>query len=279
VEKLNHQPTICVRSVIRGKSPALERWLPDFVIHYLERILHQDEVNWLLDTYGHLPPPLLAKAVLEHLEITATPHGLEIIPDNGRYVFVSNHPMGGLDGLVLIYILGTHFKQLKVLLNDLLAHMKQFEEIIVPVNKHGRQSVTYAQKINEVYASDAQILNFPAGLCSRKIKGVVTDLPWKRNFLLKAIKSQRDIVPIFFSGQNSNFFYRLANIRKHLSIPFNVEMLYLADEMFRQKGASFDLYFGAPIPYTHFTTDKQPDEWLTEIRNILCDLPKTYDSL
>ena len=279
VEKPSHTPTICVRSVLRSKSPAWERRLPNFLIRYLERILHQDEINWLLDTYGHLPPPLLAKAILDHLQIKATPHGLEQLSNNGRYIFVSNHPMGGLDGLVLIYTLGTHFQQLKVILNDLLTHLRQFEDIIVPVNKHGRQSQEYAQIINQAYGSDAPILHFPAGLCSRKIKGVVTDLPWKRNFLQKAVKYQRDIVPVYFSGQNSNFFYRLANIRKRLCIPFNVEMLYLADEMFRQKGASFDLYFGSPVSHTLISLDKKADGLLTDIRNQLYALPKTFSPL
>jgi putative hemolysin len=226
-----------------------------------------------------LPPPLIAKAILDHLEIKATPHGLEQVPHNGRYLFVSNHPMGGLDGLVLMYTLGTHFLSLKVILNDLLAHFKQFEEMIVPVNKHGRQNHEYAQTINHVFASDAQILNFPAGICSRKIKGEVTDLPWKRNFFQKAIKYQRDIVPVYFSGQNSNFFYRLANIRKKLHIPFNIEMLYLADELFRQKGAYFDLYFGPPISHTLLSHNNKPDEWLTHIRNQLYALPKTHSIL
>jgi len=176
----------------------------------------------------------------------------------------------------LIYTLGQQYKEIKFIVNDLLLHSKTMEDVFIPVNKHGRQSQEYAQLIDEAYGSNAQMIYFPAGLCSRKIKGVVTDLPWKRNFLQKAIKYQRDIIPVFFSGQNSNFFYRLANIRKRLHIPFNIEMLYLCDEMFRQKGAHFELFFGNPIPYTHFTKDKTVDYWLTEIRQQLYNLPNTF---
>ena len=275
MEKEQQPLRIDVRTVIRSKSPALERFLPGFAIRYLERILHQDEFNFILSTFGHLPGIAMAKTTLEHYGVTSTPHGLEHIPLDGRYIFVSNHPLGGLDGSVLISVIGTLFGSVKFIVNDILIHFKPFEDIFVPVNKHGRQSQEYAQLITQAYDSDAQMLYFPAGICSRKIKGKITDLPWKRNFLLKAINHQRDIVPVFFSGQNSNFFYRLANFRKRLHIPINFEMFYLSDEMFRQKGAHFDLYFGAPIPYTHFTKEKTPDQWVADIRTQLYNLPNS----
>ena len=278
VEK-NPPLQINVRSVIRGKSPALERYLPNFIIRYLERILHQEEVNHIISSYGHLPGVSMAQATLDYLTITANPHGLEQVPETGRYIFVSNHPLGGLDGLVLTSTVGSRFGEVKFIVNDLLTGLNPFNDVFLPVNKHGRQSQEYAQSIHHAYDSNAQILNFPAGLCSRRIRGRVIDLPWKRNFLTKAIRHQRDIVPVFFSGQNSNFFYRLANIRKRLHIPFNLEMLYLSDEMFRQRGAHFDLYFGQPIPFTHFTNDKKTEEWLDDIRNQLYNLPKTLSTL
>jgi len=269
-------PLVNVRAVIRAKSPTLERYLPSFVIRYLERILHQDEINEIITLYGHLSGVPVAVASLEYLRVNSQPIGLENVPTDGRYVFVSNHPLGGLDGLVLIKTLGQHFSDIKFIVNDLLLNLTPLESVFVPVNKHGRQSAAYAQRIIDTYNSDAQILYFPAGLCSRKIKGQVTDLPWKRNVLQKAIKHQRDIVPVFFSGVNSNFFYRLANIRKRLGIKFNIEMLYLSDEAFRQKGNNFTLYFGRPIPYTRFTAEKSLDAWLQDVRQEVYALPHTY---
>ena len=269
-------PLVNVRAVIRAKSPTLERYLPSFVIRYLERILHQDEINEIITLYGHLSGVPVAVASLEYLRVNSQPIGLENVPTDGRYVFVSNHPLGGLDGLVLIKTLGQHFSDIKFIVNDLLLNLTPLESVFVPVNKHGRQSAAYAQRIIDTYNSDAQILYFPAGLCSRKIKGQVTDLPWKRSVLQKAIKHQRDIVPVFFSGVNSNFFYRLANIRKRLGIKFNIEMLYLSDEAFRQKGNNFTLYFGRPIPYTRFTAEKSLDAWLQDVRQEVYALPHTY---
>ena len=270
-----YQPIqVNVRSVLCDKVPKLERFLPNFVIRYLEHILHQDDFNLVLREYGHLPGISLAKASLDHYGITATTLGLENVPLGGRHIFVSNHPLGGLDGLILIQTVGGLFGEVKFVVNDVLIHFTPFNDVFVPVNAYGKQNQEYAKTITQIYDSDTQILYFPAGICSRKIKGVVTDLPWKRNFLQKAIKHKRDVVPIYFSGQNSNFFYRLANIRKFFHIPFNIEMFFLADEMFCPKQTHFTLYFGKPIPYTHFTKDKSPDYWLSEIRANLYSLGK-----
>jgi putative hemolysin len=139
--------------------------------------------------------------------------------------------------------------------------------LFVPVNKHGKMGKDYGQMIHDAYASDAQMLYFPAGLCSRLIKGEITDLAWKRNFIKQARKYNRDIVPIYFSGQNSKFFYRLAKIRKALGIKFNIEMIFLPDEMFKQKNAIFDVTIGEPIPISSIDSSKTLDEWCMEIRN------------
>jgi len=278
MDKQNRDSLVNVRAAIRSKSPALERYVPRFVVRYLERILHQDELNRLISTYGHLPGVEMAEAISCDCRIYTKVHGLEQIPTDGRYVFVSNHPLGGLDGVMLIKIIGQRFGRVKFIVNDLLLHLKSFEDIFVPINKHGRQNQDYATRINDTYDSDAQVVYFPAGLCSRKIRGQITDPPWKRNVFQKAIKHQRDVVPVFFSGRNSNFFYRLANLRKRLRIPFNIEMLYLSDEAFKQAGGSFDVYFGKPIPYQSFTPNKTLAQWMLDVRNQVYALPKSYKS-
>ncbi len=145
-------------------------------------------------------------------------------------------------------------------------HVKPFEPLFIPVNKVGKMSREYAQMINDTYSSDSQILYFPAGLCSRKIKGKITDTQWQTNFLKKAVAHKRDIVPIFFWGRNSNFFYTLAKIRKFLRIKFNIEMLFLPHELFKQKNSSFEIWFGDPIPIGSITPDKSSREWTDIIR-------------
>ena len=274
MKKQDNVSLVDVRTVIRSKSPVLERYLPNFVIRYLENILHQNEINDILNNFGHLPGAQAADAIYRYSDAQIVVHGIDKVPVEGRYIFVSNHPLGGLDGVMLIKVIGERFQGVKFIVNDLLLHLKIFKDVFVPVNKHGYQNPHYAQQINETYESNDQIIYFPAGLCSRRIKGVITDLPWKRSVFRKAAQYHRDIIPIFFSGQNSRFFYRLANIRKFLHIPFNLEMLYLSDEAFRQKGATFDIYFGSPIPYNSFSSLKSLDQWILSIRNYVYSLPQ-----
>jgi len=261
-----------VDKLIASKNPALLKWIPRFVRNYIKRVIHQDEVNYVVHTYGHHQGIDFVNAIIyEHCQAHYTTYGLEAIPLAGRYVFVSNHPLGAFDGLILMSAIGARFEHIRFLVNDLLLNLKSFDPLFVPVNKYGRQSTQHAGKIEEVYAAEnTQVLNFPAGLCSRRIKGEITDLPWKRNFLHKAINYRRDIVPVYFDGRNSNFFYRLANFRKFLGIKANIEMFYLPDEFFKQKKASYNVYFGEPIPYQTFDKSKTIEEWTNVIRE------KTY---
>ncbi len=254
-------PRIDLEKVLFSKNPALAKAVPGFFIRYLKRIVHQDELNEFLTKYGHLRDSALIDAGLNHFGIRYTVFSPENIPKTGRYIFVSNHPLGGLDGLVFIHELSKHYPLLKFPVNDILTNIDNLSGIFLPVNKHGAQGKDAVRSIEDAYASDNQILYFPAGLCSRKKRGVIKDLVWHKSFITKAIQHKRDIMPAYFSGRNSNFFYNLANIRKLLGIKANIEMLYLADEMFRQKDKEIRLVFGKKIPWTTFDRSKTPLEW------------------
>lgn len=258
---IDQNQKIDVKNVLHSKNPALAKAIPGFVINYLKKIVHQDELNVFLAKYGHLKDSELIAAGLKHFEIKFRVKGSENIPEKGRYIFVSNHPLGGLDGLVFIYELSKHFADIKFPVNDILTNIKNLSGIFLPVNKHGAQARDVARKIEEAYAADCQILYFPAGLCSRKKNGVIKDLQWQKSFITKAIQHNRDVVPAFFSGRNSDFFYRLANLRKNIGLKANIEMLYLADEMFKQKDKEIELVFGKPIPWQTFDKSKSALEW------------------
>jgi putative hemolysin len=266
----NENQTIDVKAVISSKNPGLAKSIPGFIINYLKRIVHQDELNVFLMKYGHLKDAELIAAGLMHFEIKYKVLGEDKIPASGRYIFVSNHPLGGLDGLVFIHELSKHFNDVKFPVNDILTNIKNLSGIFLPVNKHGAQARDVARKIEEAYASDCQILYFPAGLCSRKKKGVIKDLPWQKSFITKSIQHKRDIVPAFFSGRNSDFFYNLANIRKFVGLKANIEMLYLSDEMFRQKDKEINLVFGDSIPWETFDKRRTAPEWAEWVKT------KTY---
>jgi 1-acyl-sn-glycerol-3-phosphate acyltransferase len=257
---------IDVGNVLRSKNPTLARAVPKFVINYLKRIVHQDDINYILREFGHLKDAEFIKASLDFMGITYQVFGKENIPSSGRYFFVSNHPLGGLDGLVFMNELSKHFSDIKFPVNDILMNLSNLSGIFLPVNKHGGQAKDAIRKLEETYASESQILYFPAGLCSRKKKGVIKDLKWQKSFIAKAVQYKRDIVPAFFSGRNSDFFYNLSNIRTFIGIKANIEMLYLPDEMFRQRGRGLKLIFGKPIPWQTFDNSLSPTEWADRVK-------------
>ena len=269
MESQNKDLKIDINAVIASKSERLAKCAPKFIINWLKKIIHQDELNQILEYSNGAIDVEFADKVLEWLNVKSNVKftDRESLDPNKRYIFVSNHPLGGLDGLTLISLFGKTAGKIKFVVNDILMNIIPMRNIFVPVNKHGRMSKDYGQMIHNAYASDSHILYFPAGLCSRLIDGEITDLEWKKNFIKQARKYNRDIVPIYFGGQNSKFFYRLAKIRKALGIKFNIEMIFLPDEMFKQKNSIFDVTIGKPIPVDSIDSSKTLDEWCLEIRN------------
>ena len=257
---------IDIRKVIRKKNPALVKMMPGFVISFMKRLIHEDELNRIIYDYRDRHGLDFVRNVLDDMKVSYSMNGLEQIPVHGRYIFASNHPLGGFDGLVLMDAIGTVFPEIRFIVNDLLLNLKNLEPVFVPVNKHGRQSVEYARKIDETYSGDAQVLYFPAGLCSRKLKGQIADPPWSKNFIQKAVQYRRDVVPVYFEGRNSDFFYNLANLRKKFKIKANIEMTFLVDELFKQKGQHVQLKFGTPITYTTFDKSKNYHQWTDFVR-------------
>ncbi|NLN73778.1 MAG: glycerol acyltransferase [Bacteroidales bacterium] len=261
--------------LLEDKSPRAKRFIPKFILRYLKRIIHQDEVNKFLADHQNVYGVDFADAVIKFFNVKINVINPENIPETGRYLVVSNHPLGGLDGLALISTFGQKRKDLYFPVNDLLLYLQNMNNIFLPINKHGRNSSDAVRVINEKFASDALMLYFPAGLCSRKTKGEICDLDWKKTVVSKAKEYNRDIIPVHFEGKNSKFFYNLANFRKRLGLKANVEMLYLSDEMFKQNDQTFTITVGEPISHEEFTRDKKDVEWAQWIKTKVYELPKT----
>ena len=240
---------ISIRQILKEKKPALAPFVPGFVTGYLERAVHMDKINYTFEHFGSYPPLDFIRSTLQYMNVSYDIEGLENISPSGRYVFASNHPFGGMDGMMLAEKIGRHFGDVRVIVNDILMNLPPLKPIFIPVNKFGSQSGQAAQAFSDAFASDLPILTFPAGLCSRKINGRVQDSEWKTSFVKRAVASRRDIVPTFVEGQLSDFFYRLSSWRKKIGLKLNVEMLYLPDEMFSQAGRHFTIYIGKPIPW------------------------------
>lgn len=258
---------INVREVFKNKSPRVARLIPGFIFRVIERIIHQDEMNQFLDVHGHKVNLDFIDAVIHDFNVSFDIRGEKHIPRDGRFIFVSNHPLGGFDGMILMNVVKKHFKDFKFIVNDILLNIKNIEDLFIPVNKHGRQSRENARIIESYYASDAQLLTFPSGLVSRRKKGLIRDLEWKKNFISKAINYERDIIPVHISGQNTNRFYNLSNFRKFMGIKTNIEMFLLADETYRHKNKKFTITIGKPISYKGFSKDKTHDEWAQMLKD------------
>lgn len=268
---------IDVEQVFASKNPALLKIIPKFLINYLKRIVHQDEINKFLLEKGYLKGAEFGRAILDDLfGAKYTTIGLDKLPSEGRFIFASNHPLGGLDGIALLVAVSEKYPELKFPVNDILLNLKPLDNIFLPVNKHGGHSKDAAKLIEDAYKSDAQVLMFPAGLVSRKQKGVIRDLEWKKNFVRKAIQHQRDIIPVHITGRNTNFFYRLANLRKLLGIKSNIEMLYLPDEMFKQFNENLTIRFGEPISWKTIKETGDLETWTRKIKDMSYELAKNH---
>ena len=258
---------IYIEQLFRSKNPGVAKMIPGFIYSYLKKVIHQDDINDFITRYGDRKGLDFSDAILEYLHVSYQVIGEANLPSpDGRYIFVSNHPLGGPDGIILISFLGTSYPELKFPVNDLLLNLKNLNNIFLPVNKHGAQAKDAVSALEDAYASDCQMIMFPAGLVSRKQQGIIQDLEWQKSFVSKAIQHRRDIVPIFIDGRNSNFFYNLANFRKKIGLKANIEMLYLPDETFKQRNRTFTLYIGQPIEWESLDKSKKPIEWAQEIK-------------
>ncbi len=260
---------IVIRDVFKKKNPGLYKWIPGFILSYIERTVHQDDINATMSLIGHLEGLEFVDALVEHLGIKVILEGAENIPAEGGVIFASNHPLGGLDGIVFMHALGRYRKDIKFLVNDILLNIKNLGPLFVGVNKHGAQGREGIGLIDQAYSLDNALLVFPAGLVSRKRKGIIKDLDWKKSFISKAKKYKKDVIPVFIEGRNSNFFYGLARMREKIGVKSNIEMFFLPDEMFRQKNKTVRIKIGSAIHSGTFDKSKTEQGWAEEVKSIV----------
>jgi len=257
--------TIHVEKVFRDKNPGLARWIPGFVFSILRRIIHEQEINEFLFTNKNRDGLDFVDAIIEGFGAIVKTEGEHNIPQQGRYIVASNHPLGGLDGVALMQVMGRVRYDIVFPVNDILTYLPNLQVLFIPINKHGSNTEN-VKIIHQTFESDKMILYFPAGLVSRKQKGVIKDLEWKKTFITKAKQYHRDILPVYIEGKNSSFFYSLANIRKKLGIKANLEMLFLPDEMYSQKNKVIRIKIGKPIPYQTFDEKFNVNEWAEKVK-------------
>ena len=269
---MSEQKLIDVEQIIASKNPKILKWLPTFIINYLKRTIHQDDINTILIENKSKFDYDFAHDIIERFHIKIEVIGIENIPKLGGCILASNHPLGGIDALAIVTSLKDYRRDLKFVVNDILLHLKNLNGLFVGVNKHGSNSKESLNSVNELFSSDRAVFVFPAGLVSRKSNGKVRDLEWKKTFITQSKKHQKNIIPLRVDGELSSFFYRLAAIRKFLGIKANIEMLFLAQETFKQQNKTIKIIFGKPIPYQTFDKTKNDKEWAEWVKEQVYEL-------
>ena len=241
------------------------------IVRFLNRLLHVKELNKAFYEYRHLDGLDCATAYLQYIGVNVDVISSDNIPTDGKPFVVGNHPLGGPDGLALLEAVGRYRKDIRFPVNDFLMYVPGLSSLFIPIDKVHRNNKNVAG-LESAFASDNAILYFPAGLCSRRTKGVIKDPEWKPTFIKKAQQYQRDVMPVFFDAKNRNRFYNIANLRKKIGIKFNFEMALLPSEMFAQKGKTFRLIVGKPIPYTTFDNRHSAKEWAEIVKEYVYSL-------
>lgn len=271
------EKTINIDKILHDKMGDKAKFVPRPLVSWLKRILHQDEVNRYLWESRHLTGTEWLEECVRYLDMTLEVVGSENLPDkdDGRlYTFVSNHPLGGADGVALGSIIGRHYdSKFRYLVNDILMNLPGLAPLCIPINKTGGQARSFPAMVKAGFESDNHILMYPAGLCSRRRNGEVRDLPWSKTFIVKSVQYQRDVVPIHFGGQNSDFFYKLANFSDKYVKKVNIAMIYLVDEMYKNVHKTFTVTIGKSIPWQTFDKSRTPAEWAQYVQDIVYQLP------
>ncbi|MFN6038502.1 MAG: 1-acyl-sn-glycerol-3-phosphate acyltransferase [Bacteroidota bacterium] len=255
-----------VDKIISERAPKLKKWLPSFIFSWLKKKLHEDDINYIMnrikDYYG-LEYNTKALELLGAKIETVNSH---YVPQTGGIIVASNHPLGGLDGMSLVKAVGDIRTDTRFVVNDVLKNLKNYGDVFIGVNKISSTSAKSLRIMENHLMTNDAVIFFPSGLVSRKINGKIMDLPWRKGFVTQAVDHKRDIVPVFIEGENSKFFYRFANFRRTLGIKANFEMLFLPDEMFRQKGRTVKIYFGKPFSYKLLDERFSHKKWAENIK-------------
>lgn len=265
---------IDIEKAIASKNPSLLKWMPGFVMSYIKRVAHEDWMNVIMNRVGELHGLEFVDALIRELEIDVQLVGAENLPAEEGIIIAANHPLGGADGIALINAVGKIRPDIRFVVNDVLMQFENFQPLFLPINKHGKNSASVMESLDNGYASNFVMMIFPAGLVSRKDQDDIRDLQWKKSFITKAKKFKKDILPCFIGGKNSKFFYNLGYWRKKVGVKANIEMFYLADELYKQQGKKVVITIGERVSYQRFDSSKTDGQWADSVKDLVYELGK-----
>ncbi len=264
--------TIDIEKAIRDSKSKFVRSLPKFVVRLIIKSVHQDEMNATIHRNRDKSGVPFINGILNDWNVKVVVTGAENIPVSGKFVFVANHPVGGMDALSLLSTIYRYFPKVVSPSNELFEDIPQLKPVVLGINVFGKNTKETAEKLNQLFESDAQIMIFPAGEVSRRNKGIISDIPWQKSFITKSVQHKRDIIPVHINGRNSNLFYNIANLRKMLGIKLYIETALLPHEMMRQRNSTVALTIGKPIPWQTFTREKPQTDWAQSVKKLLYSL-------
>ncbi len=239
---------IDVQKEIEKKFPKLAKkpnFLSKSLIKIAKKVIHEDSVNEFLKNNAHLKGFEFVDAVLDFFDFdyTVSSNDIQNIPPTGKVVIIANHPLGALDALSLLKLVGTVRTDVKIVANDFLNGIDALKSLLVPIdNFKARQSKKDVQAIYDTLNDDCAVIIFPAGEVSRAGAKGIKDPIWNKGFLNFAINSNAPILPIFIGGKNSKTFYTMSVINKTFST------LLLSNEMFNKKSMTIQIKIGELIP-------------------------------
>ncbi len=258
---------IDVEKVISNSKSRFVRSLPKFIIKFIIKLIRQDDMNSTIYKYRNSEGVPFVNNILKEWNVNVDVRGDDNVPRSGRYVFVANHPVGGMDALAFLSTIYRFYPDVISPSNELFNYVPNLKPIVLGINVFGINTKETAEKFNQLFASDSQIMLFPAGIVSRRKKGIISDLIWQKSFITKAVQYKRDIIPVHISGRNSNLFYFISNLRTFLRIKMSLEIILLPREMHKQRNSTVNVTIKKPIPWQIFTKEKSHAEWAQIVKD------------
>ncbi|MCZ2721299.1 lysophospholipid acyltransferase family protein [Marinomonas sp. 15G1-11] len=237
-----------IEQIIAEKSPNFLQKHPLFTrptLEILKHLFHEQEVNRFLDENKDCLGFEFIDRVLNHFNFNYQVSQIDRrnIPAIGRVIIIANHPLGALDGLALLRLVGEVRSDVKIIANDMLMHFDALKNLILPVdNLSGKSSSKQLKNIIDCLRKEEAVIIFPAGEVSRLSPSGIKDQKWSASYLKLAQKTNSPILPVYINGRNSLLFYTSSIIYRPLST------IQLAHEMFKQQNRHVPIQVGQPIP-------------------------------
>jgi putative hemolysin len=270
-----HAVKVDLKKVIRSQKNWFIRHIPNFVIYFLKKLIHENEINEAIEKGKNSFGIDFIKGNIEYLNISIETSGTENLPDSGRFIFVGNHSLGGIDVFAALISVYEKFPNIKIIANEILMSVYNVKDMLLPVNVFNKNGQDVKENINKILATEnLHLMTFPAAEVSRKYKGIVQDRKWNKSFIKSAVDYKRDVIPILIDAENSKSFYRFARFRELLQIKFPIELILLPNELFKKRNKTIKVIIGKPISYQRFNNYHSESEWAQIVKDEVYQLKK-----